>query len=78
MVQQVAGPGRACASAEPEGLLIALCPECGSYYIYPLAVEAPELNRMLRSVGAGLTGEPLEFYVCYPCGWVGNRPHYGL
>jgi len=78
MVRQVERARDPAGSAEPEGLLIALCPECGSYYIYPLDVEAPELNSVMEGVGEGLYGARLRFYVCVPCGWVGNRPHYSL
>jgi hypothetical protein len=78
MVCQVAESAREPASAEPAGLLIALCPECGSYYIYPLDVEAPELERVMELMGDGLYWARLRFYVCLPCGWVGNRPHYSL
>jgi len=78
MLRQVAPSRRDAVPAEPEGLLIPLCPECGSYYIDPIEDERFYFH-LWRSLGEmGLEGEQGTFYVCLPCGWIGNRPHFGI
>jgi hypothetical protein len=78
MLRQVATPAGDAAPAEPEGLLIPLCPECGSYYLFP--VYTPEGAGYIDSHWPQLAdGVDLgKLYTCLPCGWIGNRPHYGI
>jgi predicted RNA-binding Zn-ribbon protein involved in translation (DUF1610 family) len=78
MLRQVATPSGDAAPAEPEGLLIPLCPECGSYYIYEVDEGPPDGYVRAAGSGASLYLELGRLYTCLPCGWIGNRPRHGL
>jgi len=78
MVSLAESTGREAARAEPEGLLIPLCPECGSYYIFEVETSGVGAFLPVAASGWPLVVSLVDLYACLPCGWIGNRPHHGL